>query len=126
MMWLIGTQKRSGKTHFLIVSFLLVSIFFNLGCAHHKIPVILDHPPKDTPYEVIGPVKTEVNWHSLQWTWFWWHYLPWYPSVFKIHDKALIKKAQALDADAIINEEYLPHRSGARGEAIRFKHAFAE
>ena len=90
------------------------------GCAHGKIPQVFNQPPKE-PYEVIQTVETTVHWGHLQWLWFWWHYLPWYPSVYKVHDKALIKKAQKMDADAIINVEYLEKRSGARGEAIRYK-----
>ena len=101
-----------------IIYCLVVLIFF--GCTHQKIPIILDHPPKE-PYEVIAPIETKVEWHGLHWLWHWWHYMPWYPTIHKIHDKKLIKKAKKLHADAIINVEYLPHRQGAKAEAIRFK-----
>ena len=90
------------------------------GCAHGKIPVVLEGTPAE-PYEVIGVVETEVTWYSLQWLWYWWHYMPWYSSVHKVHEEKLVKKARKLGADAVINIEQLPHRSGARGEAIRFK-----
>ena len=90
------------------------------ACAHHKIPVILEQKP-DRPYEVIDEVETKVEWGGFQWIWFWWHYMPWYSSADSIHREALIKKAKKLDADAIINVKYLPHRSGATADAIRFK-----
>ncbi len=46
--------------------------------------------------------------------------MPWYPAVYKVHEKKLIKEAQALDADAIIHIKELPRRAGATAEAIRF------
>ena len=104
-------------------AFLIGCLVFGMivsGCAHGKIPVILDPPPAE-PYEVIGPVETKIELHGLQWVWFWWHYMPWYSPVYKIHEKALIKKARKLNADAIIHVKQLPRRAGATGEAIRFK-----
>ena len=103
----------------LIVWFCLVPLLLG-ACAHHKIPVILERKP-DRPYEMIGEVETKVEWGGLQWLWFWWHYLPGYSATYKTHNDRLIKEAQKLDADAIINVEYLPHRSGARGDAIRYQ-----
>ena len=104
-----------------------LALFLNLltSCAHRKTPVILNHPPKE-PYEVISPIETRVEWHGLHWIWHWWHYMPWYSAVYKIHDKKLVKKAKKLGADAIINVEYLPHRQGAKAEAIRFKQGKVE
>lgn len=106
-----------------ICSWIVVfSIFISFsGCVHNrKTPVILDHKPEQ-PYEVIQTVETEVDWGALQWVWFWWHYMPWYSSSNSIHRETLIKKAKKLGADAIINVKYLPRRSGATGDAIRFK-----
>ena len=102
----------------LLTALLIASISF--GCAHGKIPVIYDQVPNE-PYDVIGKVQTHVEWHGLQWFWFWWHYMPGYSPIYKIHEKALIKEARKLNADAIINVKQLPHRAGATGEAIRFK-----
>ena len=98
----------------------LIVSFFAAGCAHNKIPVIYDVPPKE-PYDVIGTVETKVEWHGFQWIWFWWHYLPGYSPIHKIYEDSLIKKARKLNADAIINVKQLPKRAGATGEAIRFK-----
>lgn len=101
---------------------LILSILISLlGCAHgRKTPVILDHKPEQ-PYEVIQPIEAKVEWGGFQWIWFWWHYMPWYSSSNSIHREALIKKAKKLGADAVINVKYLPRRSGATGDAIRFK-----
>ena len=104
------------------VFILLLIVVLGFGCAHGKVPVILDHPPQES-YEVIESIEVIKEWHGLQWLWHWWHYMPWYPTVHRVHDKALIKKARRLGADAIINVEYLGHRQGAKAEAIRFKAA---
>ncbi len=108
-------KKALSRFICLVITFSLLS-----ACAHRKTPVILDLPPKDQSYEVIAPIETLVEWHGLHWLWYWWHYMPWYSSIYKTHDKKLIKKAKKLGADAIINVEYLPHRQGAKAEAIRF------
>jgi len=98
----------------------LLAVLLTESCASRgKIPVILDYKP-DRPYEVIEEVETEVKWGPLQWLWFWWHYLPGYSAIYKSHNKKLVKKARKLGADAVIDIDYLPHRSGARGTAIRF------
>ena len=102
-----------------LVLICILSLTF-VSCAQHKIPVILQHPPEE-PYDVIAPIEAKTEWHGLHWLWHWWHYMPWYPAITKVHDKKLIKEAQKLNADAIINIEYLPHRQGAKAEAIRFR-----
>ncbi len=101
--------------------FILVFFLFQLSsCAAKKIPVILDQPPEE-PYEVIQKIEVQTEWNALHWLWHWWHYMPWYSAIYKMHDQELIKKAQRVNADAIINVKYLPHRQGATAEAIRFK-----
>jgi len=106
------------RSHTHLIIFLLLLSF--VSCAHRKTPIILDHKPEQ-PYEVIQPIEAKVEWGGFQWIWFWWHYMPWYSSSNSVHREALIKKAKKLDADAIINIKYLPKRSGATGDAIRFK-----
>lgn len=108
-------MKRASKL--LLIGLVSLQI---LSCAHGKIPVIIDPPPKE-PYQVIETIEVKEEWHGLHWLWHWWHYMPWYPSIYKIHDKKLVKKARKLNADAVINIKYLPHRQGATAEAIRFK-----
>ncbi|PIQ85265.1 MAG: hypothetical protein COV74_09925 [Candidatus Omnitrophica bacterium CG11_big_fil_rev_8_21_14_0_20_45_26] len=105
-----------------LVTCVLVTCVLVMACAStpKKIPVIYDVKPTD-PYEVIGIVETKTEWHGLQWAWFWWHYMPWQSAIYKKHNEALIKKAQKLGADAVINITYFPKRQGAQGEAIRFK-----
>lgn len=98
----------------------VLAIAMILGCARGKIPVVLDYKPSES-YEVIGTVETKTEWHGLQWLWYWWHYMPWYPSIQKYHEKHLVKKARKLGADAITNIRFFPARKGARADAIRFK-----
>jgi hypothetical protein len=90
-----------------------------VGCAHRKTPVLLEVPP-ERPFEVIQEIETKVEWHGMQWLWFWWHYMPWYSASHRVHNKTLIRKARKLGADAVIDVKYLPHRAGAQGKAIRY------
>ncbi len=90
------------------------------SCAHQRIPIVLETDPEQS-YEVIQKIEVKVEWGKLQWLWFWWHYLPWYSAVHKVHLKELVKEAQKIEADAIMNVKYLPHRQGATADAIRFK-----
>lgn len=107
------------RFHICVIAILILALF--VGCAHRKkTPIILEQQPAQS-YEVIQPIEAVVRWGKFQWVWFWWHYMPWYSSVNSIHREALIKKAKQLDADAVINVKYLPKRSGATGDAIRFK-----
>ena len=114
----ISLHARLLRRSHLLAMILVVVLL--AGCAHGKIPVILDHPPAE-PYEVIQSIETKTDWHGLNWIWQWWHYMPWYSTIYKMHDKQLIKIARRLNADAIINVKYLPRRRGAVAEAIRYK-----